>query len=198
MWYYLDQTIWTYQGYIIHVHTKCTHSPIHVHTFSLSHILYIHTPLTCPLVTDPARWSCGTPLDDDAVCRWTGSVRHYMYYRFLYTSAYEVVEEDASGRHHQLSYHKKLTALQGPRSKKVPIRLCISLRACRGPPPFTELGIAEKGQKRIDCCVGNDRTPGDNGTWLLYHCATCSTKPSLCVYILGFEAYPLEGSIIAT
>ena len=38
-----------------------------------------------------------------------------------------------------------------------------------------------KGRKRTDCCVCSDRRPGGKRHLTLYHCATCSTKPSLCM-----------------
>ena len=39
----------------------------------------------------------------------------YLYYRFLYTSTCEVVEEDAPGGHQLYITYKTLTALQGQR-----------------------------------------------------------------------------------
>ena len=45
-----------------------------------------------------------------------------------------------------------------------------------------------KGRKRTDCCVCSDRRPGGKRHLTLYHCATCSTKPSLCMTPC-FETY---------
>lgn len=46
----------------------------------------------------------------------------------------------------------------------------------------------EKGRKRRDCVVCSDRTPGGARHLTLYHCATCTTQPSLCPSGC-FEAY---------
>ena len=49
----------------------------------------------------------------------------------------------------------------------------------------------EKGRKRTDYCVCSDRTPGGTRHLTLYHCATCSTKPSLCPTPC-FETYHMQ------
>ena len=140
------------------------HTPIYTRTHLLFHTythVHIHTPLTCPLVTDPARWSCGTLLGDDAVC-WIGSV----------WQLHCTCTIDSCIRVHMEWWRKMLQVAI--------INLMVHhrhrTRNCR------------EGAE-TDCCVCSGRTPGDNGTRLLYHCATCSTKPSLCVCTPGFEAY---------
>ena len=68
----------------------------------------------------------------------------------------------------------------------------------RRPPPVQTLEwlqhiphFPEKGRKRTNCSVCSDRTPGGTRHLTLYHCATCSTKPSLCPTPY-FETYHTE------
>ena len=95
----------------------------------------------------------------------------YMYYRFLYTSTYGVVEEDAPGRHHQLN----------------------------GPPPSQNLELRRRGRNGLiivyavtehqeitapDCCI------------IVLHVYLQHQALTLFTY-QGLSPITLKGSIIA-
>ena len=96
--------------------------------------------------------------------------------------------------------YKKLATSRGRRPMKhktfrqalidylsAPLRSQASQRTRRGPPQAESLErlqhvshYMEKGRKRTDCVVCSDRAPGGTRHLTLYHCATCTSKPSLC------------------
>ena len=83
-----------------------------------------------------------------------------------------------------------------------PLRSQGHQRTRRRPPPAQNLErlhddvrhFAEKGQKRKDCWVCSDRTPGGTRHLTFFQCATCSDKPSLCPSPC-FELYHTERNL---